>query len=355
MKRTLRNKTLDCYIRDLRSQDNIPIIWGPSDLRPLLEGLFSKRTISIYPNNYSVSPDGLVRGDAVKRGQPAKYVRLGQARFVLIEEYNEKIFDSIKGEMPCKLSPRYPTAKNPPRHGMTLGAGSRNHPFEQRLLDVFPTKEILMRYSRLCVKEYRPNSDSFKYYHSLIDRHRKYEIGVLLSDPDFIRHIHETLKKWDMNYRRAKLVEISLFLESITQLTKVIIELTNYHMGDFDENSIREIETKMKYAFENLKVIQSESRIGGVSKTLHFLLPRLVMPIDGKYTLNFFFSRRPYNKQLNWECELFFDIFKAFNNIAVRVALSESDEELQGWNTTIPKIIDNAIIGYMRQHKPKTS
>jgi hypothetical protein len=158
-----------------------------------------------------------------------------------------------------------------------------------------------------------------------------------------------------MNFRRAKLVEISDFCASVKELSKKIIELADYSMGDLDENGIYDIEPRLRYIFENLKVMQSESRIVGVSKTLHFLLPRLIMPIDGKYTLNFFFSRRPYSKQLNWECELFFDIFKAFNNIAVRVALSESDEELQGWNTTIPKIIDNAIIGYMRQHKPKTS
>jgi hypothetical protein len=277
---------------------------------------------------------------------------------MLIEEYNEKIFDPIKGEMPCKLSPRYPTAKNLLRHGMVPGDGSRNHPFEkrvafceQRLLDVFPTKEILIRYARLGVKEYRPNSDSFKYYHLIIDRHRKCEIAELLSDPDFLRHVHETLKKWDMNYRRAKLVEISLFSESIKELTNEIIELANYYMGDLDENKIREIEPKMKYAFEKFKVMQSESRIVGVSKTLHFLLPWLVMPIDGKYTLNFFFGHRPYSKRLNWEWGLFWDIFKTFNNFAVRAALSESDEELQGWNTTIPKIIDNAIISYMRSHK----
>jgi len=362
MKRTIRNKTLDLYIRDLRSQDKIPKIWSPSDLRPFLEGLFSKRTFSVYPNNYSVSPDGLVQGDAVKRGQPAKYVRLGQARFVLIEEYNERLSNSNKGETPYKPPSGYPTVKPPHRQGMKPGGGSRNYPFEiradhllKRLLEVFPTKEVLMRYAGLCVEEYRPNSASFKYYHLIIDRHRKYEITLLLSDQNFLRHVHETLKKWDMNFRRAILVELSVFCSSVKVLSKKIIELADYSMGDLDENSIRKIEPEMKYVFENLKVMQSESRIVGVSKTLHFLLPRLDMPIDGKYTLNFFFGRRPNSKRLNWECELFIDIFKAFNNYAVRVALSESDEELQGWNTTIPKIIDNAIIGYMRQHKPKTS
>ena len=305
-----------------------------------------------------MNPDGLVQGDAVKRGRSAKYVRLGQARFVLIEEYNERLSNSIKAETPYKTPSGYPTVKTPHCQGMAPGDGSRNHPFEKRadhllkrLLEVFPTKEVLLRYAAVCVEVYRPNSDSFKYYHSLIDRHRKSGIDMLLSDPDYLRHVHETLKKWDMNSRRAKLVESSPFLESITELSKEIIELADYSMENLNEISIREIEPKMKYVFENLKVMESKSRIVGVSKTLHFLLPKLVMPIDGKYTLNFFFGRRPNSKRRNSEYELFFDIFKAFNNYAVRVALSKSDEELQGWNTTIPKIIDNAIIGYMRTHK----
>jgi hypothetical protein len=354
----MRNKTLDSHIRDLRSQGKIPKIWSPSNLMAFLEGLFSRRTLSVYPNNYSVSPDGLVQGDAIKRGMPAKYIRLGQARFVLIEEYSDKVLHSIKGEPVYKQHPGETPRKNPPGYPMTPGAGSRNHPFEKRarlfekrLLEIFPTKEVLMRYARLCVEEYRPNSDSFKYYHSLIDRHRKSGITILLSDPGFLGHIYETLKKWDMNYRNAKLIELSDFSESIKGLSKKIIELADYSMGDIGEDRIHEIEPRMRFVFENLKVMQSQSGIVGVPKTLHFLLPRLVMPIDGKYTLNFFFGYRPYRKSLSWEYGLFLEIFEAFSKLAIRMGLSRSDEEPHGWNTTVPKIIDNAIIGYMRQHK----
>jgi hypothetical protein len=351
----MKNKTLDNYIRGLRSQGKIPRIWSPSDLRPFLEGLFSKRTFSVYPNNYSVSPDGLVKGDAVKRGEPAKYVRLGQARFVLKEEYNDKMLYSIRGELAYKQPPGDSPRKNPPRHGMTPGDDSRNHPFEKRLLEVFPTKEVLMRYAGLCVEEYRPNSDSFKYYHSLIDRHRNSGITLLLSDLVFLRHSYETLKKWDMNYRGAKLVSFPEFSESINMLSGKITGLANYSMNLLDENDAHELMPRLGELFENLKVMQSKSRIVGVPKTMHFLLPRLVMPIDGKHTLNFFFGYRPYRKSLDWEYGLFLEIFEAFSKLAIRIGLSRSDEEHQGWNTTVPKIIDNAIIGYMRQHKRETS
>jgi hypothetical protein len=358
----MRNKTLDSYIRDLRSQGKIPKIWSPSDLRPFLEGLFSRRTLSVYPNNYSMSPDGLVKGDAVKRGMPAKYVRLGQARFVLKEEYNEKMSDSIKNETPYKLSSGYPTVKNPSRHGMTPGDGSRNHPFEKRanffekqLLEVFPTKEVLMRYAAMCVEDYRPNSDSFKYYHSLIDQQRKSGIAILISDPSFLRHIYETLKMWDMNYRGAKLVSFPEFSESLNNLSSKIIRLANYSMDLLDENDEHELKPRLGELFENLKVMQSKSRIVGVPKTMHFLLPRLVMPIDGKFTLKFLFGYRVYRCSLSWEARLFLDIFAAFSKFAHHVGLTRQDEDPTTWNTTVPKIIDNAIIGYMRQQKRQTS
>lgn len=351
----MRKSTLDSHIRDLRFQGKIPKKWSPSDLRPFLEGPFSRRTLSVYPNNHSASPDGLVRGYYVKRGMPAKYIRLGHARFVLKEEYSENESDSIEREKINSLSKGFPTGKNPPRLGPTPGDEPRTHLFEKRLLEVFPTKAVLMRYAGLCVEKYRPNSDSFKYYHSLIDQHRKSGITLLLSNPNFLRNIYETLIKWDMNYRNALLVEFSDFSESIKELSKNIIELDDYSMGNLDENGTREIEPSLRSAFENLKVMQSESRIVGVPKTLHFLLPRLVMPIDGKYTLGFFFGYRPYRRSLNWECRLFIDIFEAFSNFAIRMGLSRSDEEPKGWNTTVPKIIDNAIIGYMRQHKRQTS
>jgi len=354
----MKNKTLDNYIRSLRSQDKIPRIWSPLDLRPFLEGLFSKRTFSVYPNNYSVSPDGLVKGDAVKRKQPAKYVRLGHARFVLIEEYNERLSNSIKAETPYKPSSRCPTVKAPHRRGMTLGDGSRNHPFEkranlfeQRLLEVFPKKEVLMRYAALCVEDYRPNSDSFKCYHSLIDRHRKSGIDMLISDPSFHHDIYKTLESWDMNSRRAKLVSFPEFSESLINLSSNIIGLANYTIELLDENDLREINPRLGELFENLKVMQSRSRIVGVSKAMHFLLPRLVMPVDGKFTLKFFFNYRPYRPFLSWEVGLFLDIFAAFSKFARDLGLTRQDEDPSSWNTTVPKIIDNAIIGYLRNRQ----
>jgi hypothetical protein len=72
------------------------------------------------------------------------------------------------------------------------------------------------------------------------------------------------------------------------------------------------------------------------------------MPIDGKYTLELLFGYRVYKPALNDELALFQEIFLAFWGLANELGLSHSDEGTAGWNTTVPKIIDNAIIGYLR-------
>ena len=45
---------------------------------------------------------------------------------------------------------------------------------------------------------------------------------------------------------------------------------------------------ELKTLFENMKVTNSNSKLVSFSKTLHFLLPNLVMPMDRANTLPFF-------------------------------------------------------------------
>jgi len=99
--------------------------------------------------------------------------------------------------------------------------------------------------------------------------------------------------------------------------------------------------------FGNIKVMKSTSKIVGTSKTLHFLLPRLVMPIDRTYTLNFLYGNNKYDSTLNMEIDTFKEVFGKFRDIAMKLSLSKDDVDNQGWNTTVPKLINNAIIGYM--------
>jgi hypothetical protein len=78
---------------------------------------------------------------------------------------------------------------------------------------------------------------------------------------------------------------------------------------------------------------------------MHFLLPNLCIPIDRKYTLNFFYNNTYLNSKK--EFEIYTQINKLFLKIYNTHDLSVYLENgMIIWNTTIPKILDNIVIGY---------
>ena len=91
--------------------------------------------------------------------------------------------------------------------------------------------------------------------------------------------------------------------------------------------------------------MKTKRKIVGVSKTMHFLLPDLVMPVDGKYTMNAFFGYNKLSKTVASEFDDMYSILQRFHDIAYKYKLSYNNCSVGGWNTSVPKLIDNAIIG----------
>ena len=57
-------------------------------------------------------------------------------------------------------------------------------------------------------------------------------------------------------------------------------------------------------------------------------------------------ASKVYVLDLQKEFECFWDVFCRFRDIAMEFELGEEDLDDYGWNTSVPKLIDNAIIGY---------
>ncbi len=92
------------------------------------------------------------------------------------------------------------------------------------------------------------------------------------------------------------------------------------------------------------------------SKALHHLLPDLVPPIDRAYTLRFFFGPRVLGEAK--EEPAFHLMYPQFRQIAVacKGAIDQRLAQPTEWDTSITKVIDNAIVGYVRAHRaPKAS
>jgi hypothetical protein len=213
---------------------------------------------------------------------------------------------------------------------------------------IFRNQKIFFHFVNECNERYRSGHD-LSLYRDIIGKHEEYhnDLKALLKDDKIYPLIMKTLKAWNMDQRGAKLTTVEKFKQSISQnsVKENLIELSRYKLFSSHkhqiENGILEL---LENVFLNLKVMETKRRLVGVSKALHFLLPNLVMPIDNKYTMNIFSISTDVNREL----DTFKRIFIKSYNITKMLCLTQNEVDGKRWNTSVPKIIDNAIIGFNR-------
>lgn len=216
---------------------------------------------------------------------------------------------------------------------------------------IFRNKNIFFYFVNICNEKYRFGHKLSK-YKEIIKKHTEHSnVEFSLNDPEMYPLIIETLKSWNMDQRVAKLTTLEKFKQSfsVNYVKENIIKLSIYKLHSINKGQFEdEIIGLLKNVFINLTIMETESRIVGVSKTLHFLLPDLVMPMDRTYTMNFFYGNNKYSKDVEKEFNVFKDIFIKTYDITRGLCLTQKDVDGKSWNTSVPKLIDNAIIGFNR-------
>lgn len=216
-----------------------------------------------------------------------------------------------------------------------------------KLIDIlFLDKAFFWEMVKKCNETYR-SGHGLSSYQKIIEAHRRVRnISNLIEDDIFIMTIHETLNQWNMNQQGAVLETYHAVKKSIISCQDYLNELYGHQLNMIDSKRLASLKDALFFLFRDMKIMKSKRRIVGVSKTMHFLLPDLIMPVDGKYTMNAMFG---YNKISTTAAAEFDDmwlILMKFHNIARKFKLSINDCGSQlGWNTSVPKLIDNAIIG----------
>ena len=189
-------------------------------------------------------------------------------------------------------------------------------------------------------------TDRYRLYNKLITYHGD------KFNRDFIELVYVTLDAWNMNSRGAKLLEFGKFENSILDNKNLLLKLKKFN--------IRNIELAfddLHELFNKLKLVETKAPLVTFTKTLHFMLPELVVPIDRKYTLSFFGIN---NYQLNNNSYMVFEgIHRGFCEFANKVAETGNDliwyannarkgNSAMTWLTSEAKIIDNIVIGYQK-------
>ena len=205
-------------------------------------------------------------------------------------------------------------------------------------------------YVEECNQSYRFGHD-LGLYGKIIAMHRTAPgIDSLLDDTTFFRLVWDTLDAWNMNQRGAQLATLRDMTQSITAHRAIIRRLYACKLPLITQGDIQSaINQPLHDLFCGLHVMASRRRIVGVSKAMHFLLPDLVTPIDGTYTLPYFFGYNRYDSSDEAEYATFHHVFLEAYRITNRLNLTDADVDHENWNTSVPKLIDDAIIGLFKR------
>lgn len=204
--------------------------------------------------------------------------------------------------------------------------------------------------------EYRPNSAANYLYNLILKEYidNKYIDNKYINKENgcyeeyFIDLIWATLDAWNMNSRSAKLAGIEVFRDNLKDNTEAIERLKKYSIEDLSEKNDKSkgIFEQLKTLFNKLKLTDTDTKLVTFSKTMHFLLPNLIVPIDRTYTEKFF--KLNFNNHKYEEFDHFTNIESAFGLFASEVNLDDFVRKNSKWCKYKTKIIDNIIIGYVK-------
>jgi hypothetical protein len=201
--------------------------------------------------------------------------------------------------------------------------------------------------------EYFNKSENFVgpsiYFHHKTLQHKNQHTNLesLLNDDLFFDYLYATLTSWGLHRMgpgNTKLVDIDTMKKSIKAAASKLSTLWELSIYDLTENDATRIADFLWNLFSKLKISIAEAKIVSCSKALHHILPLLIPPIDRSYTFYFFYGRTSLSIS---EEEALSEIFRRMHKIAVANKQKIDSWVGNGFNTSITKVIDNAIVGYV--------
>ncbi len=207
-------------------------------------------------------------------------------------------------------------------------------------IEIFNDKKLVKRCFEKFSEEYKQYDPSWYLYNQMSE----FE-GDRFSDK-YIELVYVTLKAWNMDQRRARLAEFDYFKDMVKGSSKLIKKLEKEELDNLRRNSIFEDIEKLMYSLEN--ICKQKTKIVTFSKTMHFMLPDLFVPVDRTYTLNFFRGHGNIPEKLKSQYWLYDNLLRSY----AKLSKKHNFRGYKGkWNKNIPKTLDNLIIGYQKLNK----
>lgn len=179
-----------------------------------------------------------------------------------------------------------------------------------------------------------------------------------VQDPTSEKHleyVYATLVSWGMHRLGRggpKMKSFETFAESVVPLKAEILEAQTYDISSLDDAKW----AKVEMIFKAIRVMDTETSLVGNSKAMHHMLPKIIPPIDRQYTLSYLQGSTNIHNGLDHEWQLMKTII---NNFFIPVAANDSfqaqarewmrQENEFPWDSSILKIIDNLIVGAIKE------
>ncbi|MGN0729660.1 hypothetical protein [Treponema sp.] len=207
----------------------------------------------------------------------------------------------------------------------------------RNLIDVYDESNIPPTLKKV-EEKYRPHSAGKYLYKCILNYERKNKFSE-----DFMELLYATLDAWGMNSRGAGLKEFKEFCTLVQNQKENLLKLESYDIRNFNE-----CKSSLETVFVNMQLSKSNAQLVTISKTLHFLLPKLIVPVDRNYTLKFYRGQTNIPKKIENQFALFAEIHTDFSNFASKIDLSQYVAE-DSYCCNITKILDSLVIAQKLQ------
>ena len=206
----------------------------------------------------------------------------------------------------------------------------------------------------LGVFEQRPSTSRYgQLKHHLETIRRRRELGSVLNainDKLFLDHLYRTLQIWGIGTRAPIFRPYGEFVAALRAQRAEIGALERLSIDDhaLDVNAVGD---QIWNLINTLKFAENRTQLVPGTTALHHLLPELIVPINRPYTQRFF--RWQESKLHRAKSSCFAEAFVAFAAIARQTNPAQYIDN--GWNSSLTKVIDNALVGmlYKEHTKPK--
>lgn len=173
----------------------------------------------------------------------------------------------------------------------------------------------------------------------------------LAQSETFYDYVYATLTAWGMHRMgervAAKLTDFLTFQASLRSFLNEVDDLKETSVCKLTEKETETLTKRLARLIEKPGITASGAPLVANMKTLHFVLPDLVPPIDRRYTCRFFFGR---TQPPGSAAEIFTRVFPPLAALAKRHETAVSKATGSYICLGHAKALDNAIVGFVLNH-----